>query len=80
MKYYKCPECQNHTLCAVDEKTEGLVLDFHALCICEECGAELYAEPHYDNTISFVHLSEEELDEESNNRLMGKAHLNRCRS
>lgn len=80
MKYYKCPVCTNHTLCAADERAEGFGLDFHALCVCEECGAELYAEPHNNNTVSFVHLTAEELEEESFNRLVGKSYLNRCRS
>lgn len=77
MKYYTCPQCGNKSLCAVDE---GTLLEFHALCICEECGAELYAEPHYDNTVCFVNLTEEQLNEESYNRIMGNAHLNSCYS
>ncbi len=81
MKYFTCPKCGNNTMCAAHVEAESVYdLDFHELCICEECGAELYAEPHFGNTVSFVSLTEDELEEEEHNRLTGKAYLNHCHS
>ena len=31
-----------------------MINNIHELCICDECGAELYTEPQYDYTVNFV--------------------------
>ena len=53
-KVFTCPKCGNKTLFRVDNDGNTLGLDYHDLCVCEECAAELYAEPQYDNTVKFV--------------------------
>lgn len=57
-KVFTCPKCYNETLVPVEEP--GVVgIDYHDLCICEECGAELLAEPQFDFTVKFVEPEEE---------------------
>ena len=52
-KVFTCPKCQNRTLypVEVDDVTRLLGIGYHDLCICDECGAELLAEPQFDNTV-----------------------------
>lgn len=55
---FTCPKCHNKTLVPVEKP--GIVgIDYHDLCICEECGAELLAEPQFDFTVKFVEPEEE---------------------
>lgn len=58
-KIFICPKCGNKTLVPVDQNPNALGIDYHDLCICEECGAELLAEPQYDGTVKFVDVEEE---------------------
>ena len=53
-KVFACPKCGNVALVPVEENPNTIGIDYHDLCICEECAAELYAEPQYDNTVKFV--------------------------
>ncbi len=48
--YYFCPMCHNKSVTSIDNCTP----DYHDLCICEECGAELLAEPQFDGSMKFV--------------------------
>ena len=75
MKYYTCPKCGNKTLCSTEND-----IDFHILCICEECASELYAEEQYDGSVKFVEMTEEELEEERYNRIMNMSWKNRPRT
>lgn len=59
-KVFVCPKCGNKTLIPVEENSNTLGIDYHDLCICEECAAELYAEPQFDCTVKFVELEEEQ--------------------
>ncbi len=60
-KVFTCPKCGNRTLYPVYlEDIEFIIgIGYHDLCICDECAAELYSEPQYDNTVKFVELEEE---------------------
>ena len=75
MKYYTCPKCGNKTLCSTENE-----IDFHTLCICEECAAELYSEPQYDGSVKFIGLSEKELEEERYNRAMNMSYKNKSKA
>lgn len=75
MKYYVCPKCGNKTLCSTENE-----IDFHTLCICDECASELYAEPQYDGSVKFVEMSEEELDEERYNCAMNMSYKNKAKA
>ena len=60
---FVCPKCWNRTLYPVPTDTDDIRdiigIGYHDLCICEECGAELLAEPQSDNTVRFVEVGEE---------------------
>lgn len=58
-KIFTCPKCHNKTLVPVDGNEDIIGIGYHDLCICEECAAELYAEPQFDFTVKFVELEEE---------------------
>ena len=58
-KVFTCPKCINKTLIPVDGNESVVGIGYHELCICEECGAELYTEPQYDFSVKFVELEEE---------------------
>lgn len=53
-KVFPCPKCGNLTLVPVEENPNIIGIDYHDLCICEECAAELYAEPQFDGKVKFV--------------------------
>ena len=59
---FVCPKCRNRTLYPVPTDTDDIRdiigIGYHDLCICEECGAELLAEPQSDNTVKFVERGE----------------------
>ncbi|MGN1137631.1 MAG: hypothetical protein ACI4SF_15615 [Oscillospiraceae bacterium] len=75
MRYFTCPKCGNNTLCSTENE-----IDFHTLCVCEECAAELYSEPQYDGSVKFVEMSAEELEEEHYNRMMNMSYKNRAKA
>lgn len=60
---FVCPKCRNRTLYPVptdvDDIRDIIGIGYHDLCICEECGVELLAEPQSDNTVRFVEVGEE---------------------
>lgn len=58
-KVFTCPKCSNRTLYPVDGNEDIIGIGYHDLCICYECGAELYSEPQYDYTVKFVELEED---------------------
>lgn len=58
-KVFTCPKCQNDTLIPVNGNEDVVGIGYHDLCICDECAAELYSEPQYDNTVKFVESEEE---------------------
>ena len=58
-KVFTCPNCSNRTLYPVDGNEDIVGIGYHDLCICDECGAELYSEPQYDYTVKFVELEED---------------------
>ena len=35
-------------------------IGYHEVCICDECAAELLAEPQFDYSVKFVDIPEEE--------------------
>ena len=53
-KVFTCPICGNKTLYSVNGNEDIVGIGYHELCICDECGAELYTEPQYDYTVNFV--------------------------
>lgn len=38
---------------------DKLGIDYHEICICDECVAELWSEPQYDDTVKLVETPEE---------------------
>lgn len=56
---FTCPKCGNKTLVPVEQNVDTLGIDYHDLCICEECAAELLAEPQFDGTVTFVPVEDE---------------------
>ena len=58
-KVFTCPKCANKTLYSVDGNEDIIGIGYHDLCICDECGAELYSEPQFDFSVKFVELDEE---------------------
>lgn len=58
-KVFDCPKCTNKTLTPV-EHDKILGIGHGDICICEECGAELKAVPHYDFTVDFEEIEDNE--------------------
>lgn len=58
-KVFTCPKCGNRTLYPVDVNEDIVGIGCYDLCICDECGAELYSEPQYGNTVEFVEVEED---------------------
>lgn len=58
-RIFICSKCGNRTLVPMEEHTYTLEVDYHDLCICEECAAELLAEPQWDGTVKFVDSGEQ---------------------
>jgi transcription elongation factor Elf1 len=57
-KVFTCPKCTNKALYPIEEV--GVIgIGYKDICICEECGAELYARPQYDGTVQFEEIEEE---------------------
>lgn len=57
-KVFTCPKCLNNTLLPIDGNNDITGIGYHGVCICEECAAELWSEPQYDNTVKFVEIEE----------------------
>lgn len=55
-KIFVCPKCRNKTLVPVNGNNSIVGIDYHELCVCEECGAELYTETQFDFSVKFVEL------------------------
>lgn len=58
-KIFTCPKCGNDTLVPVDGNYNMIGIGYHDICICNECAAELWSEPQYDNTVNFIEIEEE---------------------
>lgn len=58
-KIFTCTKCGNNTLVQMEQNQNALGIDYHDLFICEECGAELLAEPQFDGNVKFVDAEEE---------------------
>ena len=52
-KVFICPKCSNKTLYPVNGNKD-------IIGICDECAAELLAEPQFDYSVKFVDIPEEE--------------------
>lgn len=53
-KAFTCPKCHNNTLYDLSESVTRVAdVDYGDQFICDECGAEFYAEPQHDGTIQF---------------------------
>lgn len=59
-RVFICPKCNNKALYPVDGNNDVVGIGYHDLCICDECGAELFSEPQYDNTVNFIDVEEQE--------------------
>lgn len=59
-KVFTCPKCTNQTLYPVNDNKDVSGIGYHEICICEECAAEFWTEPQYDNTVKFVDIPEDE--------------------
>lgn len=57
-KVFTCPKCTNKTLYPVNGNENVVGIGYHEICICDECAAELWSEPQYDNTVKFVDIPE----------------------
>ena len=52
-KVFTCPKCHNRTLIPLE--APGVVgIGYDDLCICDECGAELYTRPQFDFSVQFA--------------------------
>lgn len=59
-RVFTCPKCTNQTLYPVNSNKDVSGIGYHEICICEECAAEFWTEPQYDNTVKFVDIPEDE--------------------
>lgn len=57
-KSFICPKCKNKTLIPINGNNNVVGIGYHDLCICDECGIELYAKPQYDFTVEFDEIDE----------------------
>lgn len=55
-KVFTCPKCGNRTLYPINGNEDNLGIDYHEICICDECAAELWSKPQYDNTVKDEYL------------------------
>lgn len=55
IKSFRCPNCGNLALYSVEQDIHKVAdVYYHEQFVCDECGAELLAEPQYDGSIKFV--------------------------
>jgi ribosomal protein L37AE/L43A len=66
-KVFTCPKCHNKTLYCIEfynedanKAREVLGIGYGDICICDECGAELKAEPTYEGYVKFKEIKEDE--------------------
>lgn len=59
-KVFVCPKCGNKTLYPVGGNNDITGIGYHDLCICDECGTELYSEPQYDFSVNFIEVEEDD--------------------
>ncbi len=66
-KVFTCPMCHSKTLYFIElynedynKAREVLGVGHGDIFICDECGAELRAEPTYEGTVKFKKIEEEE--------------------
>ena len=57
-KVFTCPKCHNKSLYPINGNKDIVGIGYHEICICDECAAELWSEPQYDNTVKFVEITE----------------------
>ena len=55
-KVFVCPKCGNKALVPIEMNENTIGIDYHDLCICEECDSKLYTKPQFDCTVKFVEL------------------------
>lgn len=58
-KVFICFKCGNKTLYPINGNKDIIGIGYHDICICDECAAELWAEPQYDFTVKFVECDDE---------------------
>ena len=58
-KVFICSKCGNKTLYPINGNKDIIGIGYHDICICDECAAELWAEPQYDFTVKFVECDDE---------------------
>lgn len=58
-KVFTCPKCTNKTLYPINGNEDMVGIGYHDICVCDECGAELWSEPQHDNTVEFIDIPEE---------------------
>lgn len=58
-KVFICPKCGNKTLYPINRNGDIIGIGYHDICVCDECAAELWSEPQFDNTVKFVEIPEE---------------------
>ena len=55
------PDACNSTDSCIGDCTSDIIgIGYHEVCICDECAAELLAEPQFDYSVKFVDIPEEE--------------------
>lgn len=59
-KVFFCPKCKNKTLYPVYGNEHVLEIGYYALCVCDECAAELRAVPQYNGLVKFIENKEKE--------------------
>lgn len=59
--YFNCPICHNKAVVDMDNEVyRDIDMGYHDRCICEECGAELLAEPQYRGDPKFISIDEDD--------------------
>ncbi len=57
---FPCPKCTNVMVYDTERDVYSPAdVDYHDVCVCEECGAEFYAIQQYDGKIRFAFIPEE---------------------
>lgn len=52
-KVFTCPICTSKELYPINGNEDVTGIGYHDICVCDECGAELYALPQVDYSVSF---------------------------
>lgn len=57
---FRCPRCTNFTVVDMEQDiTAPYQVDYHDVCVCEDCGLELWSEPQLNGVIKFVPIPKE---------------------